>query len=224
MHWEILLIPLIALGVWILSSIFRSFEDERDKNKRGFEAGNRGRTPTARRPITDLDRFLEESRRRREAGLPKQPPTAKPVPAPPKPAPRVEREFPEAYLGRTETAKTQSQRSGQTAADPSPRTSEVRPEDPTPRRRTPETVRKPARREVTVADPVALPTLEVVLAPQAVPVGAPLTQPASQSPSRGGRGANPVLAQVAALLRDKKSVGAALVLREIFDRPLSARR
>src|SRR6516164_3785374 len=65
MHWEILIIPLIALGVWILGTLFKG-EDERNKRGARGPGGSVRRAPP-RRPVTDLDRFLEESRRRREA-------------------------------------------------------------------------------------------------------------------------------------------------------------
>jgi hypothetical protein len=81
-HWEILIIPLIALGVWILGTLFKTGEDE--KLKKGVRRpGNLpGRGPS-RRPVTDLDRFLEEARRRREAeARPKPPPVPPPVRAP----------------------------------------------------------------------------------------------------------------------------------------------
>jgi hypothetical protein len=79
MHWEILIIPLIALGVWILGTLFKSGED--DKTKKGVRRpiGASGRT-SGRRPVTDLDRFLEEARRRREMEeRPKPPPLPPPA-------------------------------------------------------------------------------------------------------------------------------------------------
>jgi hypothetical protein len=74
MHWEILIIPLIALGVWIIGTLFKS-EDDKTKKAVGRRfpyppqnGGGRGgvRTPPGRRGVTDLDRFLDEARRRRE--------------------------------------------------------------------------------------------------------------------------------------------------------------
>jgi hypothetical protein len=92
MHWEVLIIPLIALGVWIIGTLFKS---EDDKTKKGVvrrplfppqTGGGRGggRTPGRRAVVTDLDRFLEETRRRREpeerrkAPLPSRVPEARP--------------------------------------------------------------------------------------------------------------------------------------------------
>ncbi len=64
MHWEILIIPLIALGVWIIGTLFKS-EDEKTKKGVGRRGNASGRAP-GRRIVTDLDQFLEEARRRRE--------------------------------------------------------------------------------------------------------------------------------------------------------------
>ncbi len=63
MRWEILIIPLIALGVWIIGTLFKS-EEEKIKKGVGRRGNVSGRTP-GRRLMTDLDRFLEEARRRR---------------------------------------------------------------------------------------------------------------------------------------------------------------
>lgn len=76
MHWEILIIPLIALGVWIIGTLFKSEDDKAKRAMRGRGVSS-GRAPT-RRPVTDLDRFLEEARRRRETEVRPQPPPAPP--------------------------------------------------------------------------------------------------------------------------------------------------
>jgi hypothetical protein len=65
MHWEILVIPLIAFGVWILGSIFRGAEEAAKERARRRPGEDGPAKP--RRGGTDLDRFLEEARRRREA-------------------------------------------------------------------------------------------------------------------------------------------------------------
>src|SRR5579871_1165062 len=82
-HWEILIVPLIALGLWVLSTIFKGSEDDRAKKGQRRPGTPSGRSP-ARRPVTDLDRFLEEARRRREA-------EERPQPPPPPPRPPVAR-------------------------------------------------------------------------------------------------------------------------------------
>jgi hypothetical protein len=92
-HWEILVIPLIAVGVWVLGTIFRGAEDERQKaamrqRRPGGPAGPRPQ----RRPVTDLDRFLEEARRRREAAARPAPPPRPPEPRAPERRPLLQRE------------------------------------------------------------------------------------------------------------------------------------
>jgi hypothetical protein len=84
MQWELLIIPLIAVGVWILGTLFKTGEE--DSTKKGARPASKGsgRTP-GRRPVTDLDRFLEEARRRREAEEKRK------VPAEPPPQPTISR-------------------------------------------------------------------------------------------------------------------------------------
>lgn len=76
MDWPVLIIALIPVAVWILSTIFRGAEELRDK-ERSQPTGASPQVP--KRPTTELDRFLEEARRRRDTA-PKQ---AKPTIAPP---------------------------------------------------------------------------------------------------------------------------------------------
>jgi hypothetical protein len=58
MGWEILVIPIIGVAVWIISTLIRGSEDAK-----------RGESAPRKRPekVTDLDRFLREVQRRREA-------------------------------------------------------------------------------------------------------------------------------------------------------------
>lgn len=71
MHWEILIIPLIALGVWILGALVKG---EDDKNKKAVRRPDNGSSRAPRRPVTDLQRFLEDARRREAEETPKPPP------------------------------------------------------------------------------------------------------------------------------------------------------
>jgi hypothetical protein len=59
MGWEVLVIPIIGVAVWIISTVIRGAEEA----KRG------GPPPGRKRPekVTDLDRFLRDVQRRREA-------------------------------------------------------------------------------------------------------------------------------------------------------------
>src|SRR5437763_6378305 len=97
MHWEIFLIPLIAMGVWLLGTIFRNAEEERARMARRLPGDGGLRVPQ-RRPVTDLDRFLEEARKRREAAEQRttpqaadQPPAFPPLPTPAVRPPRPQR-------------------------------------------------------------------------------------------------------------------------------------
>ena len=63
-HWEILIIPLIAFGAWILSVLFK--EDEANKSKGPQRRLDGARTRAARRPAPVLDKFLDEAGRRRD--------------------------------------------------------------------------------------------------------------------------------------------------------------
>ncbi len=65
---------IIGFGIWILVTLFRKAEEERQRNLQRPPGG-------ARRPVTDLDRFLEEARRRKEGQgrAPAEAPWAQPV-------------------------------------------------------------------------------------------------------------------------------------------------
>ena len=177
MHWEILIIPLIALGVWILGTLIKG-EDERNKRGTRGAGGSVRRGPT-RRPVTDLDRFLEDARRRREA---------------------EERQ----------------------------RTLPVPPSRPTISR--PPLRERPSKpRETPPRIVPAMPSTESP--PLAVPVARPVEEPVAQAsppppapPSLSQYRPSPIARQVHALLSSPQSAGAALVLREILDRPRCMRR
>jgi hypothetical protein len=214
MQWEVLIVPLIALGVWILSTLFKGEEDERVRQRRpGFD----GAPGVPRRPVTDLDRFLEEARRRRETG--ERPREAAPRPAPPQSQPRVSRPaLPSASSPPRATPPRRPARSAPSSA---------------PRRRAPD----PAEL-IPLTRPEVIPPQEVVipLAAQAEPKivrvepVAPQTVPAQpQTPSgsavtRPTVVLSPIVAQVRSLLRTPQSAAAAFVLREIFAQPICKRR
>jgi len=196
MHWEILIIPLIALVVWILGTLFKS-EDDRTKRGARRPGAPSGRAP-ARRPVTDLDRFLEEARRRRESEEKRK--------APPPPPPRP-------VVSRPPLSERPS-RPRETPPRPSLRTEEVPVALPVAR-----PVPQPATpREAVVEAALAVPrpqsVAEVASPPPAPPV--PVT-------TRDTR-PSPILQQVRTLLSKPQTAGTAFVLREIFDRPRCMRR
>src|SRR5690242_6074220 len=56
MGWEVLIIPMIGVAVWIISTLIRNAEEAKAPPR-----------PPQRRPerVTDLDRFVREAQRRR---------------------------------------------------------------------------------------------------------------------------------------------------------------
>lgn len=82
MKWEVVLITLIPLAVLILAAIFRGLEEskEKDKDRAKPDDGSRLRVP--KRPPTELDRFLNEARQRKDAGTRRPPPKRQPEPLP----------------------------------------------------------------------------------------------------------------------------------------------
>jgi hypothetical protein len=63
--WEILIIPIIGVGVWIISTLLRG-----EENAKKPGAGPRGQRKSDK--ATDLDRFLREVQRRRQTAEQKQ--------------------------------------------------------------------------------------------------------------------------------------------------------
>jgi hypothetical protein len=111
--WKVLIIGLIPLGVWILSTIFRGIEDAREQEKQPRPAPGERPVKAPRRPSSELDRFLDEARRRREVS-PKRRAEPEPVlealpvakPPEPPPPPRVEKRAPSPSKAR-ETRKAE---------------------------------------------------------------------------------------------------------------------
>ncbi len=205
--WEVLLIPLIALGLWIVSAIFRGAAGAA-KNERPGQVGQQEAQRALRRPASDLDRFLEETRRRKAAQAPPAAPaTAEPVAARPQPLPRPAPPRPAAPVPQARPAQSAERR-------PTPKR-EARPaEVPVQRRQA---------NEPAMVPPPAPATVAVVTPVQAVPVSLPTASGQVRAAGQP-RAANPFLVQLAALLNKKESIRAAIVLREVLDRPLCDRR
>jgi hypothetical protein len=68
-HWEVLIIPAIALVVWILTTLFRGENAPLPPRRENDDSLPK------RRPVTPLDRTLDEARRRRQ-----QQPVKRPAP------------------------------------------------------------------------------------------------------------------------------------------------
>lgn len=181
MDWQAWIIPVIAVGVYIVSQLM-----SREANKRPAArptpppprppeepAAKPGQRPA--RVSTEMDRFLEEVRRRQK----------------PPPKPR-EADQPQ----------------------PSPRPAATIPV------RIPEPVRTRVSKPAEVI-PRAIPVLKAVPLPAAPELSAP-PQPAvvAMPPPRP---ATKAVLQVRELLKNPQGLAAALVLREILDKPVSCR-
>jgi hypothetical protein len=63
-HWEVILVPLIAMIVAVLASIFRGAEEAKRRNNQRRGAGSEPRRERPRTDSSGIDQFLEEIRRR----------------------------------------------------------------------------------------------------------------------------------------------------------------
>jgi hypothetical protein len=212
MDWPWIIFTIVGVGVWILVSVFRKAEEERQRNlPRPMPRGpNRG---PGQRPMTDLDRFLEEARRRRDQGQrPAQTieiPQALPVNRAPRP-PREPRRQPAASRPperRSEYAPTVRR----SASERRPETIPAPPVGPA----------KPVPAEAVLVEVVSedekarlsgLPAVIQALPPPVAPLGGVLAHRV--------RRVSPVVAQLPALLRNPQTTAAAFVLREIFGPPV----
>ena len=213
MNWEILIVPLIALGVWILSTVFRGAVEANDTPRRPGEG-----TPP-RRPPSEIDRFLEEARRRRDKS--REQPAPEPVREP-------ERKMPAAVLPSTNPPPR-----------PAPRKPEPQPFD-TPRKREP----APSTSARALNDPLlgriedrpsfanpasaqakpmmALPTNMETPALPTLPT--PTMDTPATSSDQNRRDASPLRAALSSMLRDRTALRTAFILHEILDEPLCKRR
>jgi hypothetical protein len=229
--WELWLVPLVAIGIWILGTLLRgsnASNEEKEASRQMGAGGPRDRPGMGdrqRRPAQaggDLDRFLREVQRRKQGGEARPAQAARPLPVarpvePRRPAapPRVE---------------------------PLPRaTARPAPAPPAPRRpapRPPAPSRQPAARP-RFEEPI--PVVEIVEEAQAGPVwqgtavpSAPVQVVSVATEARltsqqafdlgRGKGVSPALAQLAALLRTPQGLRNAMLLREILAPPLCHRQ
>jgi hypothetical protein len=193
-NWEVLIIPLIALAVWILSTIFRNAEEQRQADRPPRPGGTSDGGPP-RRPRTELDRFLEEARRRRS--MPEQ---------------------------RTENPSVVDGPIIETTPPPPPEpvviampVRPVEPPAPAPARSTRKRERPPKSRavptpSVALAVPVEVTPLPEEKAPRI---------PAMPGPARP---VSPLLGRLRVALKDRNTLKTAFVLAEVFGQPISLRR
>jgi hypothetical protein len=219
MHWEILIVPLIAFAVWILSSLLKEAEEPVKGRPRGEGGPQRGR-----RPPSEVDRALAQRRAQRSEAERNRDPGTQPF----GPSDRRGAEPMPAALQRERPEKEQPRRAEQRRPQPPPQPS------PAP----------PARRllDQPVAPPKAKPA-PVELAPQLAATPAPAQVGVRPAPPAAPPGAppavtsalqkpnvaptvtttEPVLAPLMQLLRSPQSARLAFILREIIDPPLCRR-
>jgi len=227
---EIFIIPLIALAVYILQYVFKGPEDNKQQGQRrpGAPRTNPGKP---RRQVSDLDRFLEETRKRKQQEEGKPVVVAEVLPERP-PADRGE------AVERERKAASRPRPQGQRST---PR-GERKPSRPQPPAPPPETPRRPLRetaapvllelapapepRRPSVPSPVPAVPPPVPVAVPAPPVldrfGKPDTA-AALSPSQRQK-TPPVLTELVQLLRRPQGIALAVVLHEILDTPAHRRR
>jgi hypothetical protein len=192
MHWE-WLVPVLFIVFWIVSSLLQGAERERARmnRPRSLPGGDRP-AGTPRRPVSDIDRFLEEvNRRRRQAaeGRPVPTSTGKPPVAIPG------REAPGAR-SRVSTRPT-----GRPAVPPSAKIPEA----------IPVTQTSAAAEVLAVASVMHAPAVRDFPAAQAAPAPSGGSVAAETTPS--------ALPPLADLLRAPDNLRTAVILHEIFGPP-----
>lgn len=218
MQWEIWLVPLIAMAVWILGSLLRGNVEDRQRNNNGPQRPN-PREPgpqegRPRKPATDLEKFLEEVHRRRQAtekgeDEPSQEPP-RPIPVVEKPVSRPQPRIVPAPLRQP----PQPKRTQRTAA-------------PTVRRTRPrQSMEEPVVLDVVVVQEPQPPLVQPVAPPSVIPSGDVVVMSAAlRTPPTTPRSSTPrVTPSLAALLSSRQNLRNAFILKEIFDPPLSRRK
>lgn len=214
---EIFIIPLIALVVWILQYIFRGPEEKKPAGRPGARPGST--RPTANRPArrqtTDLDRYLEETRKRRQLEETKPVVVAEVV----------------QEKSAAERAEEMQRERRKAATPPKP------PPPPRPQRppqRTPTALPEAPRRPVPLPPPASV-ARPIVVEPVPVAVVVPVeegrasgrTEPIAALDSRRREerriAAAPMQVELARLLKSKNGLAAVFVLQEIFGQPISRR-
>jgi hypothetical protein len=218
-NWQAWIVPVIALGVWILSHLLRGNEQDKKAPPRGRQPGENppGR---AKEPLTDLDRFLREVNRRRQnaeerrTGPAAKPPivlTAQPiverprpsVPKPARPAPPQRRQAARPVPAPSKSATPKFQ--------PEPLT--VLPADG----KTEHAIPLPASEQT----PLAFPTSSEIIR---IATPAALATAAKMAPAIRQASTTSTPPPFLTLLSSAENLRTAIVLREIFDPPLSKRR
>jgi hypothetical protein len=210
--WEIWLALVFAAAVWILGHLLRQgaqTDEKRDQPRPG--AGERrppGRPPGAaprQPPRTELDRFLQEVNRRKQLaeqrGRAQQPASAPPERRPPRP--------------RTVAVERPPARR---MVEPMPEVISVEPT----RRAEPVPVLELAEAQARPA--TVPPAAPVPVVPTGGAAGSVVLGPATPFPPAVRQGQSGAIRRLGAMLRSKDNLCAAMMLREILDRPVCHRR
>lgn len=197
MHWQVLIIPLIAFAVWILSNLLKEPELPPKERPRG-----EGDPFRPRRLPSDVDRFLAQQRQRRAEAERVREPVSQPVAQPERPA----RERP----ARDQPRPREERRPVQER--------ETRPVSPP---QSPAPTRPPVPVAVPVADrptPTAAPPAPLAPLPDSGR-NTPSTARAATTPALALPVNAALLPPLDQLLRSPQAARAAFILREIIDSP-----
>jgi hypothetical protein len=228
-NWVAWIIPLIALVLWIVANLFRVPQEQpppaqrpRPRPEPRGDVPRRADAPPVaeeQQPIRDLDKFLQEVKRRRDEAE-RQPPRPAPPPTRPTHAERKPSPAPPPLPKRP-------------APPPVPRSLPPQPSAPVVLETIPEVLPSarpvaahPGRREPELAARLSA-VEESKRARDAAEIGTRAEQPGFREGARAAqlieRPESAVAVQVRQLISDADTLRAAFVLREILDRPVSQR-
>jgi hypothetical protein len=246
----IVFLVLMGIVMFVLQNVFKNPEDNKQQPGQGQRrpggpaAGQRPHPARPRRSSTDLDRFLEETRKKKKEDESKPIVLAEVASEPQSLSDTAEREQKADRLRKAAAARASE---AQAQAQPSRHRGERKPTRP--QQPPPSEPRRPPLREQAV--PVLLelaPTLPLTPpaptrstappahppppAPPAPPPSLPLDlgrqgrgpSPGAASPSLGSRTTPPVLTELLQLLRKPRGAALAIVLHEILESPAHRRR
>jgi hypothetical protein len=215
---EIFIIPLIALAVWVLQYLFRGPEENKPASRSRQASTGRPASRPPRRQVTDLDRYLEETRRRRQQEENKPVVVAELVPEPAARPRPVERRRP------LVPPKVPPPRP---VVPPPPERPPLRDQAPPP---VPVTTRRPspppqeAKPVLVEAVPVVVPVTDKPRdVTQSLRMEAPPPEMDTRSRATKRADASALLNDLARIIRTPHGMATGVVLREIFGEPLCRR-
>ncbi len=194
--WEVWGALIVGAAIWIIGHLLRQSADNDTKNRPTPrpQPSDRPNRPRPQSGTSDLDRFLQEVQRRKQAaeGRGKPPPAPKRQPQQRRPAPR---NVPDVLPTRTPGALRRAE----------PAVLEVVPAE------------VPARAPVATPAPVEVPVVAMVGPGDVQPATRRIFPPPRKTP------ASPALAQLQKLMATRDSLRAAVLLQEVLGPPLCHR-